>query len=633
MTETPSMPVPPVPPTTPVPQGHPRGLKTLFFTEMWERFSYYGMRGLLVLFMVDSVRNGMALTDETAAAVYGLYTAAVYLLCLPGGWVADRILGARRTVWYGGIVIATGHFTMALPHDETFFVGLVLVAFGTGMLKPNISAIVGDLYPEGGARRDAGFSIYYMGINLGAFLAPWVCGTLGEKYNWHYGFAAAGVGMVLGLIQFRLTSGSLGDAGLRRTNEKPLGSLGRLGLGGVLAALALVIGLSMAGVIKYKDPTAFSTRDIVNFPAFAAKLKQPADAVSQHLADALPAETRQLLAGSDPAAADASILKSNLVKGLNLVIKSNALYEPTRFAGVGLSPKTTALLATASDKDTLPLLNRRLVEEAYPGLFATHQINLVAVAENTAKLIVAVAVLYFAYVFFFLKLNGEEKKRVWVIVVLFITSALFWAGFEQAGSSFNLFAERFTDRRLSWLNFILPASLKDYEFPASWFQSVGPIFVITLAPIMAGLWVQLGKRNLDPSIPVKFGMGLILLASGFLVMALAAKLVISKHSVMPTWLTLTYLLHTFGELCLSPVGLSSVTKLAPRRLVGQMMGIWFLATSLGNLIAGLFAGKLKVDDVEQMPSRFLLMVTLPIVAGLVVIALTKPIKRLMPGVK
>src|SRR5437016_534766 len=185
-------------------QPHPRGLSTLFFTEMWERFSYYGMRALLVLFMVDSVKGGMALTDQTATAIYGLYTAAVYLACVPGGWLADRVLGARRAIWYGGLIIALGHFTLAIPATKSFYLGLILVVLGTGSLKPNISAVVGDLYPEGGARRDAGFSIFYMGINSGAVLGQTVTGLLGEKFGWHFGFGAAGVGMLIGLGFFAM---------------------------------------------------------------------------------------------------------------------------------------------------------------------------------------------------------------------------------------------------------------------------------------------------------------------------------------------------------------------------------------------------------------------------------------------
>jgi POT family proton-dependent oligopeptide transporter len=478
---------------------HPRGLYTLFFTEMWERFSYYGMRALLLLFMVDTVRGGLGLTDQVATAIYGLYTAGVYLAALPGGWLADRLLGAQRAVWYGGIIITAGHFTLAIPRRETFYLGLILVALGTGLLKPNVSAMVGELYPEGGARRDAGFSIFYMGINLGAFLGPFVCSTLGENVNWHYGFAAAGVGMALGLVQYRLSRKHLGEAGLQPGRRKPLPGLERAGLLCGLSALILLVGLGLAGIIKV-DP--------------------------------------------------------------------------------------------------------------------------VMLARRTGAFIVAVAILYFLFVLALVPLDKTEKQRVGVIIVLFISSTLFWAGFEQAGSSFNLFAERYTLRHFAWLS---------REIPAGWFQSLGPIFIIAFAPVMGALWVRLSRRNLNPSLPVKFGLGLVLLALGFLVMAGAAKLVAAGHKVWPTWLLTTYLLHTFGELCLSPVGLSSVTKLAPRLLTGQMMGIWFLATSLGNLIAGLIAGEFRADAVEEMPIRYLQMVILPLATGAVLTLLARPIKRWIAG--
>ncbi len=475
-----------------IPQKHPRGLYTLFFTEMWERFSYYGMRALLVLFMVDVVqKGGMGLSDKTATAIYGLYTAAAYLAALPGGWLADRIFGAQRSVWYGGIIIAAGHFVLAIPQKQTFYVGLVLVVMGTGLLKPNISAIVGELYPEGGARRDAGFTIFYMGINVGAALGPLICSTLGEKYNWHYGFGAAGIGMVLGLIQYRLSGKYLGQAGL--------------------------------------------------WP------------------------------GSD--------------------------------RGLDRNPVSAALALTLT------------------GLLT---INPVAVAHGTTTFIVGVAVVYFACVLLFYKLDRTEKQRMGVILILFIAAALFWAGFEQAGSSFNLFADRYTERTLALVHYVVPAG---------WFQSLGPVFIITLAPVMAALWVALARRNLNPSLPVKFGWGLLLLAVGFVVMAAAAKLVAAGHKVSPVWLTATYLIHTFGELCLSPVGLSSVTKLAPRRLVGQMMGVWFLAASLGNLIAGLIAGGFKAEAVNEMPRQYLQIVIMPAIAGLLLIVLARQIRKWMAGVE
>lgn len=480
----------------PVPgRRHPAGLKTLFFTEMWERFSYYGMRALLVLFMVAAVQDGgLGMTDEKATAIYGLYTAAVYLACLPGGWAADRLLGARRAVWMGGIIIALGHFLLAVPSIQTFYLGLIFVVAGTGLLKPNVSALVGSLYAPGDKARDAGFTIFYMGINVGAFLGPLACGYLAEKVSWHYGFGAAGIGMVIGLIQFRLTAPLLGGVGEK--SDAVLSSLERKTLGGGLALAGIVLVLAFGGV--------------------------------------------------------------------------------------------------------LPL-------------------NALAMARGATVFIVSVAVVYFAWVLLFGGLDGGEKRRIWVIIVLFIGSALFWAGFEQAGSSFNLFAERYTDRVMESL---------DFEIPATWFQSLGPLFIIALAPVMAWLWIYLARRQLDPSLPAKFGAGLIFLALGFVVMAAAAKRVAAGNEVWPTWLIATYLIHTIGELCLSPVGLSSVTKLSPARLVGQMMGTWFLASSLGNLIAGLLAGRFDSEAVEEMPRQYLEIGILPFVVGVALLVLARPIQKL-----
>jgi POT family proton-dependent oligopeptide transporter len=491
------------PPSTDVPATrHPRGLYTLFFTEMWERFSYYGMRALLVLFMTDAVaRGGMGLTDKTAAAIYGLYTAAVYLAALPGGWVADRFLGAQRSVWIGGIVIAAGQFLLVVPSTGSFYLGLVLVVIGTGLLKPNISTIVGDLYPEGGARRDAGFTIFYMGINIGAAISPLITSALGETINWRYGFGAAGLGMVLGLVQFHLTRKHLGEAGLRpgRPGGPTPGDRLLLYAGG--STLILAVLLVFAGVIPFHPPT---------------------------------------------------------------------------------------------------------------------------VARSTTYLIVGVAALYFASLFLSSDLERREKQRIAVIGILFLASAMFWSGFEQAGSSLNLFAERHTRRIVSFASF---------EIPAGWFQSLGPVFVISLAPVIAALWVNLSRRNLNPSLPAKFALGLFLLAAGFLVMAVASRGIASGARAAPTWLISTYLLHTLGELCVSPVGLSSVTQLAPRRLVGQMMGIWFLATSLGNLVAGLIAGEFDPGAAGQMSNRFLQIVLTTAGAGLLLLLCLGPVKRLTTGVK
>ena len=478
--------------------GHPSGLHTLFFLELWERFSYYGMRAILVLFMVAAAEaGGLGLPDATATAIYGLYTAGVYLLALPGGWIADRLIGQQKAVWYGGIIIASGHFALAVPSQEMFFLGLVLVVIGTGLLKPNVSTIVGELYPEGGSRRDAGFSIFYMGINVGAFIGPLICGFLGETVNWHYGFAAAGVGMLVGLIQYRLTQKNLGRAGLSPHAEETASTRVKLwcSVWGVSGLAVLFVGLVWAGVL---------------------------------------------------------------------------------------------------------------------------QVNPVAVAGGATGLIVGVAAVYFVYILARGSLVGFEKKQVMALALLFMFSAIFWSGFEQAGSSLNLFAERYTDRMVF-----------GWEAPAAWLQSINPIFIILLAPAFAAIWVQLGRRNLDPSIPVKFALGLVSLGIGFGVMAIASVYAVQGSQVLPTWLILTYLFHTMGELCLSPVGLSAVTKLSPKKFLGQMMGLWFISIALGNLFAGLLAGRFDDDSLADFPMLFGSVFGVTVIAGVVLLLLTPMLKRLI----
>lgn len=483
---------------------HPSGIYTLFFLEMWERFSYYGMRAILILFMIATAEaGGLAFDVQYAGAIYGLYTAGVYLLAVPGGWVADRLLGQQKAVWYGGIIIAAGHFSLAVPRIEAFFLGLFLIVVGTGLLKPNVSSIVGELYPEGGARRDAGFSLYYMGINLGAFIGPLVVGYLGEGINWHYGFAAAGVGMVAGLIQYRIQLPKLGTAGLLPTRDT-----------------------SVAG--------------------------------------------------------DAAGLR-NEWRGFWVAV---------------------ALLVA-------------LVAAALAGAFS---IDPVRVAQASTAVIIGVAVVYFTYILMFGGIDAADRKRVGLLAVLFIFAAMFWSGFEQAGSSLNIFAERYTDR-----------DIFGWTMPASWLQSVNPIFIILLAPAFAALWVNLGRRNLNPSVPVKFGLGLIQLGLGFAVMAGAAVFAAQGEQVLPLWLVLTYLLHTTGELCLSPVGLSAVTKLAPRKFLGQMMGLWFISVALGNLFAGLIAGRFDHDSLQQMPGMFFSVFVWTAGPGLVLLVLARWMRNLSGG--
>jgi POT family proton-dependent oligopeptide transporter len=474
-------------------------LATLFFTELWERFSYYGMRGILVLFMVATAESGgLGWNDSTSGAVYGLYTAGVYLLALPGGWIADRLIGQQRAVFVGGCIIAAGHFSLAVPHIAGFFTGLILIVIGTGLLKPNVSAIVGELYPKGGARRDAGFSIFYMGINIGAWVGPLIVGFLGENINWHLGFSAAGVGMVLGLLQYKLGIPYLGGAGQLR--EEVLDGVGQA--------------------------------------------------------------------------------KQRFTVGIAITVGVFAI---------------------------LTLLQ----------MMGTISLSFEGVAVGTGVFIVSLAVLYFIYLLAFGDLDGSEQKRVIYIFLLFLGSALFWSGFEQAGSSLNLFAERLTDRVVF-----------GWEAPASWLQSVNPLFIIILAPIVGQLWIVL-EHN-EPSIPMKFGAGLTLLGAGFFVLAWGASYTVDGSLVSPAWLIVTYFLHTVGELALSPVGLSSVTKLAPSRLVGQMMGVWFMGTALGNLIAGLVAGRMETMPVQQI---FFTVGMIVLGGGLVFFVFSQLIKKLAPDVE
>jgi POT family proton-dependent oligopeptide transporter len=487
--------------------GQPRGLATLFFTEMWERFTYYGMRALLLLFLVEAVsRGGFGIDDKTAAAIYGLYTAAVYVVAWPGGWIADRLIGAQRAVMIGGVLITLGSVLLSVPATPgLFYCGLIVIIFGVGLLKPNISAIVGALYPEGGARRDAGFSVFYMGINLGAFIGPLIAGWLASTYGWRWGFFSAAVGMSLGLLQFGLTRHHLGDAGLH--------------------------------------PHTHS--------------------------------------GADVGA------RSNRRDWLAVI---------------------AGLVAVAA-----------IIVLAWIGVIDLQPVEL---AKWGTTVIVGMAATFFVYMLFFAGLDSVERLRIVAFVVLFFACALFWSGFEQAGSSFNLFAERYTNRMIG-----------TWEMPSAFLQAVNPVFIIVFAPVFSWLWVALARRNLNPSSPVKFACGILLMGAGFLVMVGAARIVASGGQPLPYWLILTYLLHTFGELALSPVGLSTVTKLAPQRFVGQMMGMWFLATSLGNLIAGRIAGEFDASNVALFPGQFMSIVWFGAVAGGVLLLLSPLIRRWMGGVQ
>lgn len=491
--------------------GHPRGLATLFFTEMWERFSYYGMRALLLLFMVASVeKGGMGLDDKTGGAIYGLYTMFVYLLALPGGWLADKYFGLRKSIFYGGCIIALGHFCLAFPFTETFFLGLLFIVMGTGLLKPTISSMVGELYSSNDqARRDAGFSIFYMGINIGAFISPLITGYLGENINWHYGFAAAGVGMVLGIIQYKATEKNLGTTGL--------------------------------------EP---------------ARLSNEADQQKR----------------------EKNIRNGLIIFGLLLTI-------------------------------FVALLMMRIIS-----------VNPVVFASASFVTILLSVIIYFIYVFIAEKLNTDERRKTLAICIIFLSTTMFYVGYEGQGSSLNLFADRYTDMFIG-----------NFEMPASWLQSAPAVFVLIFVPIFAWLWVWLAKRKLNPSTPIKTALGLIFMGLGYVVMMGASWIVIGGEKPLPTWLIATYMLHTFGEICLYPIGLSAVTKLSPQRLVGQMMGVFFMALALGNLTAGLFAGEFDDASITANPNLLIdlfgLVVKITVISGVIVLIFSKPIRKLMGDVR
>jgi POT family proton-dependent oligopeptide transporter len=487
--------------------GHPRGLSTLFFTEMWERFSYYGMRAILVLYMTKTLaEGGLGFDEKYASLIYATYVSSVWYLPLIGGWLADKIFGARRAVLIGGIVIACGHYSMAINTKANFFAGLVLIACGTGLLKPNISAMVGQLYSQGDKRRDAGFSIFYMGINLGAFLSPIVVGFLAQAqwfrnfltsmgFNpnsaWHWGFGAAGVGMTLGLIQYVLGGGSISEVGLKP--EKP---------------------------------------------TIEAKAAESFDFITLGLA----------------------------VMG-GLVGTALGLY----FGDAGL---VSALFPSVV------------------GFFAGYLIG-------TTRL-----------------LTGDELKRVLVIFVLFVFSILFWMTYEQAGSSLTLFADRLTQ-----------TTVFGWAYPSSWFQSVPAIFVIILAPVFGAIWQGLGTRQ--PSSPGKFTYGLFFAGLAFVVVTIASAIA-GGGRVSPMWLVAVYFLQTMGELCLSPVGLSAVTKLSPARMVGLMLGVWFLSISIGSYIAGLTGRLFEGNSTAVLTKGFGIFAAITLAAAVILAVITPLIKKMTP---
>jgi POT family proton-dependent oligopeptide transporter len=482
---------------------YPPGLVALFLVEMWERFSYYGMRAILILYLVDKVQNsGLGLATADAAAIYGLYTASAYILALPGGWIADRFWGCKRAIIAGGVIIMIGHILLAVSGSAAaiFFVGLACIAIGTGLLKPNISTMVGQLYDRndiGG--RDAGFSFFYMGINIGAILGGLIAGYLGENWGWHWGFGAAAVAMLLGLINFLRAS---------RT----------------------------------------SLRDKGGTPA-----------VHLH-PDAATGRRDHVVTGA--------------IGGLVVLL-------------VAVSALTGQIsLASAQ-----------------------------GLAQAMGMVIITIAIGFFLNIYFAGDLSGAEKRRMIVLAFLFVGAALFWSGFEQAGSSLNLFANDLTRREIG-----------SFTVPASWFQNLNSLFIIILTPAFAAFWIYAEERWTIP-VFVKFGLGLIFMGLGYLILVPAAHTAATGVKVSALFLVCTYLLHTVGELMLSPVGLSTFSRLAPERFTSQMMGFWFVAASLGNLMAGLLAAGMDTEHAAGLPVAFMRIFLTGAAFGIILVLLARPLTR------
>ncbi len=481
--------------------GHPKGLFVCFATEMWERFSYYGMRALLILYLTKH----WEFTDATSYLIYGAYTSLVYIMPVFGGMLADQILGSKKAVTYGAILLVFGHLGMTIESNEQiFYLSLALIVSGVGFLKPNISTMVGALYEEGDPRRDSGFTIFYMGINIGAFTATLLCGYLGEQVGWAYGFGAAGIGMLFGLIIF-------------------------------LWGQKYLEGLAEPPSNKY-----LQKMNGISYESWA------------------------------------------YISGIFMVLVTWFLVQ-----------------------------NSQLVGQLLGGFGA---------------IFIGAWLLYALF-----RCAPDERDRLIVVGILILFSLIFWALFEQAGSSLNILTDRGVNRVIF-----------GWEVPASMFQSLNAGFIFTIAPLFAMLWIALAKRNMEPSTPIKFSIGIILVGLGFLALVYGMR---SSEGLQTGvfWIILIYLLHTLGELCLSPVGLSSVTKLSPQRIVGFMMGMWFFASAAGNYVAGLIARATASDssgvsndvfDLTQKQSFMDVYTDVGLMAigcGIFLAILTPILKKLMHG--
>jgi POT family proton-dependent oligopeptide transporter len=488
------------------PKGHPRGLYLLFLTEMWERMSFYGMRALLVLFLTNQTRGGWGWSNAEALELYGTYTGLVYLTPIAGGYIADNLIGQRRAVVIGGTLMMIGHLLLALPGEAMFYTGLGFLIAGNGFFKPNISTMVGGLYPAGDSRRDSAFTIFYMGINLGSWIGVTLCGFLGEKIGWHWGFGAAGVGMLLGLITFlALSRRMLGQVGLRpdKTEAERSEAWRRVGLYAVAVAVAVAVFYGLKQV---------------------------------------------------PALVDWTMVR---------------------------------LTAAALVFGFLAWLSNMMMAKRTPGA-----------AQEGA-------------------LTKQEKHRVISIFIIAIFVVIFWMGFEQAGGLMNLYTDQKVDR-----------GLLGWEVPTTWFQNFNAIFIVGLAPLFAMLWSRLAARGKDLNVVVKMSLGLIFMGLGFLFMVGASRESAEVGKAAAWWVIMAYLFHSIGELCLSPVGLSMVAKVAPTRMVSAMMGVWFLSNAAANKLSGVVGG--LSDRVGEL-NVFLLLVAVGLLGGAVLWAISGKVKALMHG--
>jgi POT family proton-dependent oligopeptide transporter len=518
-------------------KAHPKALFFLFMVELWERFSYYGMRALLVLYLIATTANGgFGFEKRAAYGIYAAYGALVYLTPLAGGYLADKILGFRRSIIWGAVLMAAGQFTLSTSSGSelVLYTGLALLVTGNGFFKPNISSLIGRFYPQGDPRRDGAFTIFYMGINIGAFLTPLTCGTIGQLEGWGYGFLCAGIGMVVGLLIFLYTA----SRGYLEHHADPPG----------------------AGEAPVSAPISMAVRE-------------PGDLAEAPTTGAEPA-------GAEPAGPPKALPPSLLV------YMGSLLFLPV--AGL-------------------------LIHQNYVMDYLLGAVGLSAIG-------------YMLYLSF--QYPVAERQRMWVIIVLLFFTAVFWTFFELAGSALNVFTEENVDKTLFGI-----------DFPASNYQAVNAFFIMLFAPVFAVMWVWLAKKGWEPAAPIKFAIGLFLLGAGFLVLNLGKGAAV--EGIMPAmFLILLYLLHTLGELALSPVGLSLVTKLAPAKVVGFMMGFWFLSSAIAHQAGKWIASETAADPnatkeqtMNQALEVFNNVGLFALGAGVLLLVLSPIIKKWMHGIR